>query len=680
MRWIILIFLPALAWGQDYQFSQEWDSILLEVNGITLSTPWTGGYVHSCPDFYDWDADGDLDLLVGCSTGKISWWENQGSSLLADFQLMDEDHLDTTREFYSRPEGWDMDSDGDVDLLVAYFTNPRITVYRNVGNPITPLYELVTDTLLDAAGERIYCQRAAIADLDGDGDDDLLCGENPGHLFYYANTGDSLNYHFTRVGGNFGNIDVGEAASPVFCDLDADGDYDLCVGNKYGQVWYYRNTGTPQQYDFTLVSDNWLNLDVGDYAAPEFADLDSDGDFDLILGKDNDLSPAPPGALHYWENTGTPQNPSFVPVTQQYLTFDAGRSTEADLCDIDADGDLDLFFLTNAYLGWLRNAGTAQSPAFRLESYNLVGLLAPGSCAFLDLDGDPHPDLVTCGGWGGVLHYWQAQLNGSQLSFTSLGSSATGHIINCLTAGDVDGDGGEELLVGGFDYSPANTVLALYENNGTPGSPHFVQQTTNWQGLLPLWELPSIMPELADVDRDGDEDLLLLHISTGAWRWYQNVGTPQAPVLTLADTDLLGLDLPEPAMVTGGDVDGDEDLDYLGGYLGGGGLLCFRNTTGDTSSISPYTRPHLQRVMDLSLSPQPGNPTTSISFQLPFAQEVDLAVYNLQGARVATLASGRMEAGSHTLEWEAKGLASGVYLVRLKAGGEEVTKKLTILK
>jgi hypothetical protein len=84
--------------------------------------------------------------------------------------------------------------------------------------------------------------------------------------------------------------------------------------------------------------------------------------------------------------------------------------------------------------------------------------------------------------------------------------------------------------------------------------------------------------------------------------------------------------------------------------------------------------------MDLSLSPQPGNPTTSISFQLPYAQDVDLAVYNLLGARVATLASGKMQAGSYTLPWDSRGKASGMYLVRLQTAYVTTTKKLMVVK
>ncbi|RJP79243.1 MAG: T9SS C-terminal target domain-containing protein [Candidatus Zixiibacteriota bacterium] len=123
------------------------------------------------------------------------------------------------------------------------------------------------------------------------------------------------------------------------------------------------------------------------------------------------------------------------------------------------------------------------------------------------------------------------------------------------------------------------------------------------------------------------------------------------------------------------DSDGHTDL-FVGDW--NGGLLFFHGT--DTASVSPYTKPRPQRVMDLSLSPQPGNPTTAISFTLPYAQEVDLAVYNLLGARVATISSGRMNAGSYSLPWASDGYASGIYFVRLATPTETLTRKLIILQ
>jgi len=678
MKWLMLLFIPALCAAQEFQFRQEFDTIPVIVDGYQLPIPWTGGIAVSSPALCDIDADMDLDLFIGEYSGKLQFYENAGTAQIPDFTFTslfyDSIYLEESR---SNPCLGDLDGDGDEDLVIGDIDG-WVHYYRNTGTIQNPEFQWVTNELVPVGPP--WCLAPALVDIDADGDLDLIGGWQ--QLTYYRNDGTPQNYCFTLVTSNFANAFVSGNASPTFCDIDADGDFDLFIGDSYGRVHFYRNSGTPQQYAFTLESSPWLGIDVGDYAAPEFCDLDGDGDYDLILGKDNDNSPTPPGALHYWENLGTPQSYNFVPVTQQFLTFDAGVSTEADLADIDADGDLDLFFLTNACLGWMRNSGTAQNPVFTLEAYDLL-MLSQGSCTFLPLDRDPYPDLVIASGWGGTIQCRRSLWQGGQLSLPFLSTQDLGLVINCLTAGDVDGDGTAELLLGGFDTYPSNGVLALYENQGSASSPYFVLQTENWLGLVDelQWLTPSLLPELTDVDGDGDLDLLFLHLATttATLFLYENTGTAQNPQMTLVSQDFLGLPTPDPPMVSGGDLDSDGDVDFIaGGYYGG--LRFYRNTTGDTSSVSPYTRPRPQRVMDLALSPQPGNPTTSISFQLPVSQEVDLAIYNLLGARVATLASGRMAAGSYLLPWESSGYASGIYFVRLATPTETLTRKLVILQ
>jgi photosystem II stability/assembly factor-like uncharacterized protein len=78
--------------------------------------------------------------------------------------------------------------------------------------------------------------------------------------------------------------------------------------------------------------------------------------------------------------------------------------------------------------------------------------------------------------------------------------------------------------------------------------------------------------------------------------------------------------------------------------------------------------------------PNPFNPSTTIRFQLPESRDVLLQVFDLLGREVATLADGRMAAGSYSVRWDAGGLASGVYLYRLQTEGFVVTKRLMLVR
>lgn len=83
--------------------------------------------------------------------------------------------------------------------------------------------------------------------------------------------------------------------------------------------------------------------------------------------------------------------------------------------------------------------------------------------------------------------------------------------------------------------------------------------------------------------------------------------------------------------------------------------------------------------------PNPFNPATSLRFTVPRAGAVDLVVHDLSGRRVRTLVDGRLEAGAHEVRWDGRddqghGVASGVYLARLRSGAETMVRRLTLVK
>ena len=78
--------------------------------------------------------------------------------------------------------------------------------------------------------------------------------------------------------------------------------------------------------------------------------------------------------------------------------------------------------------------------------------------------------------------------------------------------------------------------------------------------------------------------------------------------------------------------------------------------------------------------PNPFNPSTNISFELPQSELVQLKVYNMLGQEVANLIDGRMNSGKHTVNFDASQLSSGVYIYRLVAGNQSITKKMMLIK
>jgi hypothetical protein len=78
--------------------------------------------------------------------------------------------------------------------------------------------------------------------------------------------------------------------------------------------------------------------------------------------------------------------------------------------------------------------------------------------------------------------------------------------------------------------------------------------------------------------------------------------------------------------------------------------------------------------------PNPFNPKTRISFDVPKAARVEVSVYNLLGQKVETLVDAQMDAGAHSVDWDAARYSSGVYFYRISAPGFSSTKKMTLLK
>ena len=132
------------------------------------------------------------------------------------------------------------------------------------------------------------------------------------------------------------------------------------------------------------------------------------------------------------------------------------------------------------------------------------------------------------------------------------------------------------------------------------------------------------------------------------------------------------------------DFNRDSQIDlYLCGYSGADRLLLGHN---------PITAVEAEKekypfIYSLGQNyPNPFNATTRIEYEI-VSSYIDLAIYNLAGQRVATLVSGKYQAGTYTIQWsggndDGHELASGVYLYRLRVGdGQQVeTRKLLLLR
>jgi hypothetical protein len=78
--------------------------------------------------------------------------------------------------------------------------------------------------------------------------------------------------------------------------------------------------------------------------------------------------------------------------------------------------------------------------------------------------------------------------------------------------------------------------------------------------------------------------------------------------------------------------------------------------------------------------PNPFNPSTIINYELPVRNDVELTIYNLIGEKVTTLVSKNQSAGKYSVEWDASGVASGVYYYKISAGEFQAVRKMVLLR
>ena len=130
-------------------------------------------------------------------------------------------------------------------------------------------------------------------------------------LLYFLNTGTADMQVFEKIHHDFALLSEFELTGihPSFADLDGDGDEDMLVGNEDGTLFFYENTaGQGNTMNMVLRETFYFEIDVGNYSAPQLIDLNKDGISDLVLGERG-------GNLNYFQNTGTTESPEFQLVT-----------------------------------------------------------------------------------------------------------------------------------------------------------------------------------------------------------------------------------------------------------------------------------------------------------------------------------------------------------------------------
>jgi hypothetical protein len=593
--------------------------------------------------FADLDRDGDLDLVQGGTAPFLRVFENRGGNRFGDRgglssagALLVFPHDDANRGWLA-PAFVDWDGDGDLDLFVSFLAAPhrnQVLRYENVTAPGGQPAFAERGLLVTASGKPV-AGTLTFVDWDGDSRVDVLA-EADSLIAFHRNVGSNLGLGVlsladgTDLEANGVPIQFKNPRTDV-ADVDSDGDLDLMAGTDEGRVYLFENVGTRTQPVLAmgrmLVYHGYLDA----RASAKVADWDGDGLLDFVVGRYWQRShwgdqPRVFGRLY--ENAGTRTAPRFeardayhgAPYTEGFQPCDAVRQNGVRAADWDGDGQTDLiagdsdgfvwFFrsLANGPFSFFETPLRLQVDGRPLKVYGeemegrIAGYARP---EVADWNDDGRLDLLVADGRAWLTLFLNLGRPGRPALSSGQRVAARGRPIDGTARGSVlvadwDNDGKKDVIFsmvgeGGSpqhdwpDRNPdpgADRGFLFYKNVGTDAAPTLAYPKWIKAGPNGGEEIDFSRPNLGafvDWDGDGKKDFIACEFEMNC-RLYRNTGSGEPGARPVFGSSVEGEMLVKPWVgetISGAeaiDWNGDGDVDILTGQgHGGSGIRFFEH-------------------------------------------------------------------------------------------------------
>ena len=490
----------------------------------------------------DIDKDGDIDIVsASANDNKIAWYENTAG----DGSVWTEHVVSTTANDANSVIAADMDGDGDLDLASSLYGGNRVLWHENTAGDGSSWSEHTVAT-------GVYSRSVYAGDIDDDGDFDLICPLSNKIAWYQNTNGDGTAWTETTIDS------PGQLTSIYPVDVDGDGDLDVMAAlNQNSDIAWYENTDGKGQ--------NWVKQTVpSTVISPVVAfaqDIDGDGDADLMSS-----SIVSSDEIFWYENpddTGAAWREHVIKTT-------SGRISSIYAADMDSDGDLDLVYASSEddKVSWQKNESIHRSTVFPGVSVISNSIDFPNLIYTADLDGDGDQDLLSSSNSDDQIN-WHENYDGD-------GSTWFTHLIfgfadgaRAVYSADIDRDGDLDVI----STSLSDSMIRWYENgqSGTNWAEHTVGEYHDGADFLLV----------DDIDGDGDFDIgsPSRNPDGSTIVWYENT---QGDGSTWSKHEFQTGTEAYIYSFYAEDIDGDGDLDLMCGFSDAR-VIWYQNVNGDGS-------------------------------------------------------------------------------------------------
>ncbi|WP_367388181.1 T9SS type A sorting domain-containing protein [Lewinella sp. LCG006] len=459
---------------------------------ILLSLPSISGSTNNDQkglEIIDIDNDNLVDVVVFESrSGGMSWYKNLGSAVFGPEQIVT-DQIPTLSSITIS----DLDNDGAPDILFTDYALNEYSWFKNQDG----LGDF--GSRLRISSYAYFINHVDYGDIDGDGDLDLVSSSHADNkVAWYENTNGL---------GDFSNIQqlistTTDGARDVFAvDLDGDLDQDVLVSasldastNEYQLLWF-ENDGTG-----TFTTEHIFETTMEDILRINYADVDNDGDMDVICGQENSV-------LALYKNNG---DGTFAPPVVFSETGFA-YLTSLEVADLDGDGDIDVLasYISDEII-WHENVDGLGD--LSVKHIIIEDMPSATAISVADLDGDDDNDVLFASRSSSDVGYFLNE-DGLGTFGPKVITSEIPQNPNAIYSMDVDGDGDMDMVA----HSSEGQRFIWFPNDGSASFGDPVEISSLIKRISHITS--------ADIDGDGKTDLITSSYDDDQVAWFRNLGT-----------------------------------------------------------------------------------------------------------------------------------------------------------